>query len=504
MAMHPGITEFLGDSIVSLDVKRTQNAISLEIFDSKIGEKTVLNAVERIAFKTQKTPVEVFQSIAVLSGAIFVFVWVFFILRYIENPGQRFILFVVGLTAPFIQNFFGHVEIYAPFFAVVTGYLALLFMYLKSRRKELIWALFIVLFLCLKLHFISFLLTPSLVLVLVYTRGDDKWKKMFTWKTALKYVIIPVFVLGWVAYFFVFKDHNDPRFLNGMVKESERLFLPLVSPEVPLDGYNLFSVAHLLDFFNNTIHYAGAGLFVVVVFLFNRKRINWDTPEIIISGISLLFFSSLLFMINPLLSMPMDWDLFSLAAPVLLFFLVAIMKNIKKDLSVLSTPVLAIGLMTIPIIATNHLPEASSKRLETVGKYTFKNYWIRSAGTIHHGVNMNGDDYIDRMKAVIEELAPFAHPTKDVEYANLLWRAGKYYRGTNQLNLALDYYLRAKEYTLESTSSDYIVNLMDLYYQMEQFDKAFAESEILVENGYPNPERALAMAVDCGLKSKRV
>ena len=199
--------------------------------------------------------------------------------------------------------------------------------------------------------------------------------------------------------------------------------------------------------------------------------------------------------------MPMDWDLFSLSAPLLLFFIAAVFVNAKEDLISLSGPVLALSLMTVPIVMTNATPEASSKRLEAVGKHTFKTYWIRSAGTIHHGIAMRKEGYVDRLKKVIRELAPFAHESGDVEYANLAWRVGKYYRNIEQHDEALEWYLMAKEYS--GNELTYTLNLMDLYYRLGRFDEAFAESEILVAKEFPNKLRSLAMGIDCGFKAKQ-
>ena len=474
---------------------------SLEIFKPKVGEITVINAVERIAYRTESNPADVFRGIAVVSGIAFVFIWVFFLVNYSEDPTQRFILLVLGVMAPFIQNFFGHIEIYGPFFPAVAGYFAVMLFYLRTKNKKLGWLLIFLLFLCLKFHFASVLLIPSFILTFVYVRRAEKWRTLFTWKKALQYFILPVFVVGWVAYFFVFKDHNDPRFLDGVVKDAERLFLPIFTPEAPLDNYNLFSFNHILDYFNNTMNWAGAGFVVLVILLLKRKKFEWNKPEIILPGLSLILFFSFFFMVNPLLSMPMDWDLFSLSAPLLLFFIAAVFVNAKEDLIALSGPVLAISLMTVPIVMTNANPEASSKRLESVGKHTFKTYWIRSAGTIHHGIAMQEEGYVDRLKNVIKELAPFAQESGDVEYANLSWRVGKHYRDIGEQDAALEWYLKAKEYSGEELT--YTLNLMDLYYRLGRFDDALSESQILVANEFPNKLRSLAIGIDCGLKAKK-
>ncbi len=499
----PRFKGFLGDGVDELNVERTQNMLSLDIFDPKIGEKTMLNAVERLAFRTQAHPVDVFRWIDTVSGTVFVLIWLLFLFSYVESSAQRLILILIGLFAPFTQNFYGHIEIYAPFFAVVTGYFSILFYYLKTSNKRLLWALIFALILCIKFHFLSVLLIPSLIAAFVYVKGSEKWKPYFTWKSVLRYVLIPVFIIGWLAYFFVFKDHNDPRFLDGVVKESERLFLPLMSPDAPLDRYNLFSFAHISDFVNNCFHWAGAGLFVLIILLATRKRINWNTPEVLLTGVSLILFNGLLFMVNPLLSMPIDWDLFSLSAPLLLFLLVAIMKSSELELRSLVLPTVGVCVMAIPVYMTNAIPDAGSKRLEVVGRYTFKTYWIRSAGTIDNGIGMESaatQDYIDRLEQVIDDLKPYAHEGDDIEYAYLLWSRAKYYRSINDLERALRLHQEVHDYAKKYPSNR--MGTMDAYYRLGRFDEAFEESKKLVAMSYPDKLQSLSMAIDCGLKAK--
>jgi len=495
--------ELLRERVETLDVKRTNNLYSLQVLDPKNGEKTVLNAVEKIAYYSKAKVVDVFRWIGTISGVCFLLLWSFFITYYFENKKTQLVLIVLAFCAPFLQLFFGHVEIYAPSIASISAYLAVLLIYFKTPKRKLLWVLGVLFFTSLKFHFAAILLFPSLVFSIIYRYKREQWNHFFKWETVFKTIILPVLVFGWLAYFFWFKDYNDPRFLDGVIKDAERLFLPIISPEAPLDRYNLFSLNHLLDYANMFFLWSGAGLFLGTIFILNRKEINWNKPEIIVLGTTLIFFVCLFFMINPLLSMPMDWDLFSIPAPVFLFFLVVVFKQVetKKWTKSLLGPILAISLFSLPIYYTNYSPKENKERLKKVGEHVFKTYWIRSAGDIMAGLDEHQPNYINNLEETISYLKPNAVKGNDVEYANLLMNAGKYYRRNNQEQKGLQYHLQAFDYA-PNFPTNYI-GIMESYYRLAQFDNALMFSEKLIDAKYPSELDALNIAIDCALQAKK-
>ncbi len=495
----PRHMELFGEYVDTLDTKRTQNVFSLDVFNPKIGEITVLNGVERVAYATGRPTANVFHLMDVFSGLAFLLVWCLFVFRYTDVAMTRFVLVLLGVTAPFLQVFFGHIEIYAPYFVAVTAYLGLLFMYFKDPKQRTVWGLAALLLLCMKLHFVSVLLLPSFILAVAHVRDPAKWATQLTWKNAFRYVLTPVVIGGILAYVFVFKDYNDPRVLDGSIDTSERLFLPVISPEAPLDRYNLFSVAHFLDFFNVLFLWSGAAWLVVIFFVIRRKMEVWNKPEVLVTGMSLLFFCGLYFMINPLLSMPIDWDLFVLPAPLLLFLVAGLLRHGELNAHVFIAPVLAISMFAIPFFAVNADGKASSQRLQTVGEYCFKTYWIRSAGTITHALEMDSVNMEARLKGIIRDLEPWAHKGDDKEYAHLLWYLAKYYYRQKQDDKAIEWHERAAPYAV-----NYPVNTLSLvsaYYRAGDFRNAYLQSIQLVEKQYPSRLRALKIAIDCAMQA---
>jgi hypothetical protein len=491
---------FLGESVKELNANRISQVFSLNVLQPKIGEITVLNAVELISYHYGVKVVDVFRWIGVVFGMLYVFFWLRFTQYYFKTSKVKNGIVLLGIAAPFIQLFFGHVEIYAPAITMTTLTLIAMLVFLKERKVTWGIGMLIALFLAMKFHVVSVLMVPACILSwLVYFKSDfEKW---FTWKRLWLWIILPVVLIGVAAYVFVFKDHVDPRFLNGEIDTSERLFLPLFSPEPPLDRYNLFSWSHIWDYMNILFLWSVAGIFILIVAFYKRKNVGWKDFSLLLLGMTLLFYLGLFFMVNPLLSMPVDWDLFSLPAPIFVMFISVVFNRFKDEgiAKSMIVPIVVLSLLTIPIISVNASQSATSKRLEYLGRYTFKNYWIRSVETLRLGIAMDPKNYERRLLANVQKLKPYALKHNDREYANLLWRTGQYYRKNGNAEEALKWHLESRNY---DTSLDYNrIGIVESYYLLGEYEDALEESLGLIEVEYPSRERAMTIAFDCALKA---
>lgn len=156
--------QFMGEYVTELNMERVSNLFNLNVFEPKIGEQTVLNAVELIAYYSGASVVHVFQWVSAIFGGMFVWIWSAFSMRYFNNNVLRFIAVLLGLFSPVVQLFFGHVEIYAPAIAMMTAYLVVLVRFVETKKRSAgIWT-FVLLFLSLKFHFAAMLLVPSVAL----------------------------------------------------------------------------------------------------------------------------------------------------------------------------------------------------------------------------------------------------------------------------------------------------------------------------------------------------
>ncbi len=490
------------------DAQNTSNIVSLNVLHPKNGERTVLSAVQLMA-DGPNDYANTFSLIDALCGALYVFLWGWFVGIYFTQRLLRFVFYVIGLSAPFLLLFYGHIEIYAPSIPVVSAYLMCLLLYFKTQRKSYLWALIPLLFLSMKFHSAAVLLIPSLLLSFTHymVRNNQRWIAWLGWKKIRWWLLLPLFAIGLCAYFFVLKDHNDPRFLNPDISVYERLFLPLFSPEAPLDRYNLLSWNHLFDYGNMMLLWSSAGLFVLLTaVLFYRKSIDWNRPEIGIVGITFILYAAFFFMVNPLLSMPMDWDLFSLPAPLLLFFTAALAASLAATSFAKNIVggALALSLLSVSVFVVNTQREPLSYRLEQVGIHTFKTYWIRSAGNINFGIDMMPhDESFKLMRRInaLQQLSPFAVTGNDVEYAHLNWQVAKQYRTeAKDYQQALHYHQEAYQYSPGLNAN--LVGMVETLFLLRNFTEAHRYAEQLAAVGYPNERSALRIAIHCALEAE--
>lgn len=496
----------LGASTAELYPVFVEKLLSPNIFHPKTGNTTVLSGIRLISYYFDISHHQAYRWLGVCSGTIFIFLWLI-LLRKLKLSDAKFgVGLTIGVMAPFTQFFFGYEEIYAPAYPVL---LAFLYVHLLSYRAPKIkWILvqLALVFLCMKLHSVFVLLIPSAFLSIAFLVGNKHGIRVnwFSWRNMFLFVLLPITTFGLFTYFFIAKDFNDPRFVSPDVDIYERLFLPLLSPAPPLDRYNLFSVNHIIDYFNMLFQWFGGGLLVAVILIVTRTNIKWDKPEMISIGLSCILFLMIFFVYNPLMSMPYDFDLFSIPGPVFLTFILLILTNSNGfDSKQLIGPVLGICLLTLPIFQVNASTSALSYRLESVGKHVFKTYWIRSAGDIRSAVELtdNVDDKIDRYTKTVAELKPHANADNDTEFANLLFDLAKLHRTSKQdYQTALTYHEMAKSY--DSTLIANYIGLMEANYMLENYRQAFEYSEVLVTNNFPSEQEALKIAIECSYQAK--
>ena len=154
---------------------------------------------------------------------------------------------------------------------------------------------------------------------------------------------------------------------------------------------------------------------------------------------SLLLFASLFFVTNPLLSMQMDWDLFSCPGPVLLVFVVVLAGQLPGRVWVRKVfpPCVGLALLCMPVFIVHASVPMLSARLESVGVRMFKTYYEWSARTLTYALSLSASDskeFVERRDRVLTNLEPYALPNRDYEYARLLSAAGEH-----ELRVAKDY-----------------------------------------------------------------
>lgn len=486
--------------------ERYKLIFSPNIFNTTNGEITVLNSMEYLIKTNEWEAVKAFSVMDALFGLGFVLVSGLYLFKAFRNPGSRLMWVIVLIASPFLLNFMGKVEIYAPILFFLALYVYGQDQALQKQNKQGLLLAFVLLLLAAKFHGTSFLLVPGFLLLLGYVLMKDKEKRdgIFTWKKIGLWVLASTLVLGIILYFGIVGDHNDPRFITPEIDPSERIFLPLISPEAPLDNYNLLSLNHLLDYLNNVLLWSPPALFLLVfAFGFLRKHINWNEPAVLLTGLTFILYFLFFFTINPLLSLPMDWDLTSIPGVLLLFWVISIYRQLagKLHFGHMLAPVAGIALLTLSFFYVNANRDPLAQRMQVTGNHVFKTYWQRSVDPFRRIIELYRDapqKAVPLLQQSIEQLKPYALTSQDWEYAELNRTLAAHFRKTLQNpGEAENYHIACLRYNPESLTNH--MGLMEAYYLNGKKREAFETSLFLASKQYPNPQRSLLFVIDLGL-----
>lgn len=510
----PMVADFYGEAyILNPQIFETVSKVSVEarndLFSFGLnpwaGQKTIFAIITYLAYFSGENYHTVFIYFDAFFGFCFVLTWLYFIHEQLSNLNWKIILTLAVCTAPFMLNYFGHLEINAPILWISLLWLTTLVRYFKNKKAKQLWFLLFLLVCYLKLHAISILLIPIWVILCI---SHFKSQFVISWKKTFYYIFIPVFTIGIICYFFVFEDYKDPRNLDFTVSEYDRLFLPIISPEAPLDKYNLFSINHIFDYFSELLLWSPIALFLMVsILVFFRKRLNWNDEDLVLVTTTLILFSSLFFVVNPLLSMQMDWDLFSFPAPILLVFLVLLVKQIeneKLDIRVLPISI-AIALLNIPFFTVHFSEDSLSRKLESLGIRIYHTYYEWSSQTIHNGLSLLSNDrnlQIDRKNKLLYKLADSAIEGNDREYG-LLWRKdGAFFLDVHKdVSKAYVYLEKALLYYPQDNYTKLL--LLECYLLLDSPEQAYELALELRKANYPNQQNASVTLVQCALMAEK-
>ena len=486
--------------IMPLEAKEKLFSLAINAWS---GEGTVLGAITYIAYFFQVTYKTAFIVFDAFFGGIYIFIWLHFVKSFVTSNIWRFSLILGGVTAPFLLLFFGHIEIYAPIICINLLWIYIALLATKSNKLRYLVLLVFILLLSIKLHAISVLCIPALALLLW-----NHFKGVYpSWKQIAGFILVPIFFAGSILYFFVFKDHMDNRSLQETAMALDHLFLPLFSPKAPLDNYNLLSFNHIFDFFSMGFLWSPIAIFFVLLFLIlKRKEINWNAPNIKISGVSLFLFLSLFFVINPLLSMPIDWDLFSIPAIYLLAFTVALTSQVEvkfQSFKILYAS-LILAVLSLPTFLVHQSPKSISLRLETLSQYIYTSYYEWTVQTFQNALSIKYDSSTNesiRREQLLSTLKPKAKKGIDYEYTSLLNDQGKFFlRKQNNPKKALTYFKEAMNYG--NSLNTQLVSL-EAYFLLKQYDKAFEISQFLIQKQFPSYQKALKIGIHTALEAKK-
>lgn len=407
------------------DFWRDLFSIKIETGHARWG---VFNFYSLIAYILNINLLQCFKLMDAIFGAGFIFIWLLLIKRNIKNIHTAFIFLLIGCSAPVLLIFCGHIETYGFVLFLLMTWIYIYVRAFEEKKTFLLWVLIPLFLICLRFNTPSFIVFPALVLAFINHYGGTKTKNFTSLKNLFRFIFIPLVLIGLYIYFIFLEDHINSRILDTNTKDIERLFLPLFSPPAPLDTYNLFSWNHIFDFLMSFSFWSPGLLFVVLIILYNSKEIKWSSSLVNIFLLTFLLFIGFLFMVNPLMSLPMDWDLYTLPFPFLLVLLLLIFQkntNIHLHKSLLHY-IIALQVLIIPSFIVCMNKNMHSHRIESVGVRVYKTYYQHSDNYLLYSLQMleGNKTYSYRKNRLLKKLSPFVRKPIDQNYAALLLDEG--------------------------------------------------------------------------------
>lgn len=473
-------THFLGDGYMQIDNLGSEQfvihkwsergiTLTLDAIQTILGGRSVENA--RLAF----------QGVSIVSGIVSVY-FMFLIAGLIgHSEPKRYLIFFCLLFSGVMLLFFGYAESYPLLWPLLLGFTFFALKYIETG-KGFLWAcLFYIAAVFIHLYMIVFI--PALVYMTLCTgRGRELYNKLR--------VLIGVVIIGMTSgsiYLLLSRIRSD-LFI-------ENIFLAVFSGKAVSPGYYIFSLSHIADILNLAI--LVSPILVLLVLLTGKQwKKSFNKPSYIFlwlfSGGSLAF----LFVIDPQLTMPRDWDLFapSFIGPTILALLLIPDIKIEKISGRIVPITMLSGLLILPFMAAN-LIEASSVDYHKYIINLDKSKSISSFIVLRSYYEKIGDqEAVDSLNAIYPKYYPDAvklHRASDALKANDLQTAREMLSSVTADKFSSSY--RELISGLYYKSKDYVSALdeSDKAYQLEKFNSDIHRDRAVIFIGLKNYDSAL-------------
>ncbi|MCB0429052.1 MAG: hypothetical protein H6585_07140 [Flavobacteriales bacterium] len=471
---------------------------SLNVWAPELAGLAVANGVA-LLFHTSYE--HAFGVIGLVCGVLLMIAWMLFIRNTQTSEMARWFWSIAGCSAPWMWIFFRHLEFY-PIVILSQGLflMSLSMAHIRQSKRWLSLSL-VVLLMALRFHNTALLLVPAWMLsaIILFRPATSRY---FTLKNAIRFWLLPLVFGGLVLYFFVFGDYNDSRSMTNVKSGLEHLFLPLLPPDPPLHRYHLLSVAHLTDYLNQLWIWSPAAWMAIGLLARQRATIK-PTPHLLILFGTVVTFIMFFFMINPLLGMPFDSDLFSI--PGIALLVTGAAATMKGDLlrPIHTRWAGMFALFLLPVVCVNAKTEWLSQRLEVLMKDNFKAYYEWSSRRLDDALSLEESEDVreQRREKVLTELQPWATPDVDYEYGWILSLKAKHLiRSRKEYNSALQVLDQVAYY--DSIGKNLWLYRMEAHFELHQFKEAYYAALKLADRQYPSDERARSIAIHCALEAE--
>jgi|GEM_PF-401660 len=349
-------THFLGDGYTALSVLASDNPL---VKPRGLGEGLLHVWVKSaIGGDAEAAALLSFQVISISAGVLFL-VAVALVSKWLfERPIDR-VLFWLGLASGgYMLLFFGYVENYSLLVLSVAVYSLMGLLVVKGRINR--WLILPVLALAIFFHVLGVTLIPSAIYLLVANSKLGDSLSRLNRKTKLLMGTITVVILLSLFYHYYSTDYFF-RFA----------FVPLFEDRFTAEGYTLFSGKHLLDYLNLLILLLPGLPLVVAVLLFLPVRRMLKQREYRYLLILLVSTLGAVFIFDPKLSMPRDWDLFSFSGVPLVILSYYLILNNRK----LIQPYTTVSALAILLGFLSLFPRAVSQVVPEISVAHFRDYY---------------------------------------------------------------------------------------------------------------------------------
>lgn len=308
-----GRTHFLGDGTQLIPILIDEN---LAVKAKNIGEQWLhIQLFKILSGEPEARALLSYQLISYFSGILSVGSILIFAYRIFKDNLRRIIFSLGIISGGYSLLFFGYVENYSIFAFLIILFVLLGLTGYNSLKCKLFMVGIVVL--ATWMHIFGLLLLPALVYLFI--SDLSAFKKYWTHNRQLRY-IGSFFMLAGMFLVIYWYAQKDIVFRFSL--------LPPFNDKFIVEGYTLFSMKHLLDLLNLLIMTLPA-LFVMLILFFKtnlRKKLKRPiTPFLILSAFGFIVTT---FIFDPTLSMPVDWDIFSLfTIPLTVFIYFTILKS---------------------------------------------------------------------------------------------------------------------------------------------------------------------------------
>ncbi|MDH4034087.1 MAG: tetratricopeptide repeat protein [candidate division Zixibacteria bacterium] len=369
-------THFLGDGYTVLSLLAAPEPL---VKTREYGAAMLHIWVKQLWGSGEPAALASFRSISIGCGLLFLMSTALLSGRLFQHNRDRF-LFLAGLAScGYMYNFFGYVENYSLF--ILTSLLYCMTGLLVSLGRAPRWTIPPLLGLTVLSHIFGVVFLPATIYLML--AGTTFGNRVGRWSTKTKGAIAAgLSVVGILTFLHFYFNYYYFRFA----------IVPLLPDRFTVEGYHLFSLGHLVDIINLALLLVPAlPIVIVLAFAIAFKRI-FRRYEYRYLDILVLSCWAAMFIFDPKLGMPRDWDLFSFAGiPLALFCFYFVL-----DPKVRPARYIPITLMMIVLASAMLFPRAVSQTNPDQSVVWFDNY-----GALDKTKNMYGrtllKKYYDRL-----------------------------------------------------------------------------------------------------------